>query len=77
MALFKVLGLAAAFGLLFGLAGMAALDGVEKSVGRGASVAIIFFGVAGGIIGVIAGAAQAIVDAIDKGRDALPGAKLR
>jgi hypothetical protein len=55
-------------GLLFGLCGMAFLEGVERSVGRSASVAIIFFGVAGAVIGAIAGAAHVIVDAIEKQR---------
>jgi len=66
MALIKVLFFAVVLGLLFGLAGMAFLDGVEKSVGKGATIAIIFFGVAGALIGAIAGAAQAVVDAMEK-----------
>jgi hypothetical protein len=71
MTLLKVLGVAALFGILFGFAGMAFLDGVEKAVGKGASVAIIFFGVAGAIIGAIAGAAQAIVDTLDVAVDTI------
>jgi hypothetical protein len=64
MAILKVLGPAALLGILFALSGMAILEGLERSVGKGASVVILFLGIAGGIIGAIAGATLAVVDAI-------------
>jgi hypothetical protein len=65
MAIIKVLGPALLLGILFAGAGFAILDGIEKSVGKGASVVILFLGVGGAIIGAIAGAALAIVDALE------------
>jgi hypothetical protein len=65
MAIIKVLGPALLLGILFAGAGMAILEAIEKSVGKGASVVILFLGVGGAIIGAIAGAALAIVDALE------------
>jgi hypothetical protein len=64
MAIGKVVVPALAFGGLFVVAGMALLDGIEKSAGRAGPIAVIGLGCTGLLLGGIAGAAQAIVDAI-------------
>jgi hypothetical protein len=65
MALVKVLGLAVVFGLLFGVGSVAMLDWIEKAVGRGAAVVQLALAGTGALVGAIAGAAQAVVDAIE------------
>jgi hypothetical protein len=47
---------------------MALLEGLERAVGRGAVVVQLSLGCAGAVLGAIAGAAQAVVDAIEAGR---------
>jgi hypothetical protein len=65
MALLKVLALAVVFGMLFGVGSIALLEWIEEAVGRNAPVVQLSLGCAGAILGAIAGAAQAVVDAIE------------
>jgi hypothetical protein len=66
MAILKVLGVALAVGALFGVAGAATIDGIEKSAGRAGPVVVIGLVSTGLLLGAIAGAAQVIVDAITR-----------
>ena len=66
MAILKVLGMALAIGALFGVAGAALIDGIEKSAGRAGPVAVIGLVCTGLLLGAIAGAAQVMVDAITR-----------
>jgi hypothetical protein len=66
MAILKVLGVALAVGALFGVAGAAVIDGIEKSAGRAGLVVVIGLVCTGLLLGAIAGAAQVIVDAITR-----------
>jgi len=63
VAILKVLGLALAFGFLFAIAGTAIASGREPSTHW---IVAAVVGSAGVLLGAIAGAAQAIVDAIDR-----------
>jgi hypothetical protein len=65
MAILKVLIGAVLLGVLFALSSAVLLDWIEKSVGRGAPVVQIALGCVGALLGAIAGAAQAVVDAIE------------
>jgi hypothetical protein len=64
MAILKVLGTAVAVGMLFVVAGAALTVVIEKSVGRSATLVITGIGCVGLLLGGIAGAAQAVVDAL-------------
>jgi NADH:ubiquinone oxidoreductase subunit 5 (subunit L)/multisubunit Na+/H+ antiporter MnhA subunit len=66
VAILKVLGMALAIGMLFGVAGAALIDGIEKSAGRAGPVVVIGLVCTGLLLGAIAGAAQVIVDAITR-----------
>ena len=72
MAILKVLGMALAIGMLFGLAGAALTVPLEKSLGQSAMAFTVGITCAGAILGGIAGAAQVIVDAIAESKRA-PG----
>jgi hypothetical protein len=65
MALLKVTVFAVALGVLFGVAGLFLLSGIEKSAGNAAPIVIMGFTGIGLLLGAIAGATQAIVDAIN------------
>ena len=73
MAILKVLGMALAIGALFGVAGAALIDGIEKSAGRAGAVVVIGLVYTGLLLGAIAGAAQVIVDAITRNHPANRG----
>jgi hypothetical protein len=64
----KVLVPAVVLGALCALGSMALVEGIERAVGRGALVVQLSVGCAGAVLGAIAGAAQAVVDAIAAGR---------
>jgi hypothetical protein len=64
MAIVKVLIAAVLLGALFALGSAVLLEWIEKSVGRGAPIVQIALCCTGVILGAIAGAAQAVVDAI-------------
>jgi hypothetical protein len=66
MAIFKVLGLAVLLGLVFIAIAVVLLEPIEKAVGRSVLVVQLSLGCAGAIVGAIAGAAQAVVAAIEK-----------
>jgi hypothetical protein len=66
VAILKVLGVALAVGALFGVAGAALIDGIEKSAGRAGPVVVIGLVSTGLLLGAIAGAAQVVVDAITR-----------
>ena len=66
MATLKVFGMALAVGMLFGVAGAALIDGIEKSAGRAGPVVVKGLVCTGLLLGAIAGAAQVIVDAITR-----------
>jgi hypothetical protein len=68
MAILKVLGMALAIGLLFLLAAAVLTVPLEKSVGQSAIVFQVGVGCAGALLGGVAGAAQAVVDAITQSR---------
>jgi hypothetical protein len=68
VAIVKVLIPAAVLGALFALGSIAVLEGIERAAGRGALVVQVALGCAGALLGAIAGAAQAVVDAIEEGR---------
>jgi len=70
VAILKVLGMALAIGMLFGLAGAALTVPLERSLGKSAMAFSVGVTCAGAILGGIAGAAQAIVDAIAESRRA-------
>jgi hypothetical protein len=64
MAILKVVILALAFGFLFTGAGLCLLDGIEKAAGKAGTLVIMGMGGIGLLLGAIAGAAQAVVDAL-------------
>jgi hypothetical protein len=68
MAVLKVFVLALACGFLFTGAGMCLLDGIEKSAGKASTVVIMGMGGTGLLLGAIAGAAQAIVDVLQRSK---------
>jgi hypothetical protein len=68
MAILKVLGMALAFGVLFLVAAAVLTVSVEKSVGQSANVFQVGVACARALLGGVAGAAQAVVDAIAEAR---------
>jgi hypothetical protein len=70
VAILKVLGMAVAIGMLFGVAGAALTVPLERSLGQSAMAFTVGVTCAGAILGGIAGAAQAIVDAIAESKRA-------
>jgi hypothetical protein len=68
MTMLKVLMPALAMGFLFVIIGLVLIEKIEGGVGRGSPIVLLALGAAGMVVGSIAGAAQAIVDAIEKGR---------
>jgi hypothetical protein len=68
VAILKVLGMALAIGMLFWLAAAALTVAIEKSVGQSAIVFQVGVACAGALLGGVAGAAQAVVDAITDAR---------